>query len=64
MMDTTAIPKSLAPTALKPDSTGGLSIVDKRALPRHLQQYLALQDFIDKARKILGPWSLRRARRP
>ena len=53
MMDTTAIPKSLAPTELKPDSTGGLSIVDKRALPRHLQQYLALQDFIDKARKIL-----------
>jgi len=53
MMDTTAIPKSLAPVALKPDSTGGLSIVDKRALPRHLQQYLALQDFIDQARKIL-----------
>ena len=49
-MDSTAIPKSLAPTELKPDSTGGLSIVDKRALPRHLQQYLALQDFIDKAR--------------
>ena len=52
-MDTTAIPKALAPTELKPDSMGSLSIVDKRALPRHLQQYLALQDFIDKARKVL-----------
>src|SRR5262245_7708446 len=52
-MDTTATPNSLAPAALKPDSTGGLSIVDKRALPRHLRQYLALQDFIDQARKVL-----------
>ena len=52
-MDTTAIPKSLAPTELKPDSTGGLSIVDKRALPGHLQRYLALQDFIDQARWVL-----------
>jgi L-lactate dehydrogenase (cytochrome) len=53
MMDTTATPKSLAAVTHKPDSTGGLSIVDKRALPRHLQEYLALQDFIDRARKIL-----------
>src|ERR1051325_4704343 len=53
MMDTTATPKSLAADTHKLDSTGGLSIVDKRALPRHLQQYLALQDFIDRARKIL-----------
>ncbi|HWL72836.1 MAG TPA: alpha-hydroxy acid oxidase, partial [Burkholderiaceae bacterium] len=52
-MDTTATPKSLAAVTHKPDSTGGLSIVDKRALPRHLQEYLALQDFIDRARKIL-----------
>ena len=52
-MDTTATPNALAPVAPKPDSTGGLSIVDKRALPRHLQQYLALQDFIDQARKVL-----------
>ena len=52
-MDTTATPKSLAADAHKPDSTGGLSIVDKRALPRHLQKYLALQDFIDRARKVL-----------
>ena len=36
-MDTTATPKSLAAVTHKPDSTGGLSIVDKRALPRHLQ---------------------------
>ena len=36
-----------------PDSTGGISIVDKRALPSHLQRYLALQDFIDQARKVL-----------
>jgi L-lactate dehydrogenase (cytochrome) len=53
MMDTTATPKSLAPVTHKVDSTGALAIVDKRALPRHLQQYLALQDFIDRARKIL-----------
>ncbi len=52
-MDTTAIPKALAPVEHKPDSTGGLSIIDKRALPSHLQHYLALQDFIDQARKIL-----------
>ena len=52
-MDTTATPKSLAAVTHKPDSIGGLSIVDKRALPRHLQEYLALQDFIDRARKIL-----------
>jgi len=53
MMDTTATPKSLASVTHKPDSVGGLSIVDKRALPRHLQKYLALQDFIDRALKIL-----------
>jgi len=52
-MDTTATPQSLTAVAHKSDSLGGLSIVDKRALPRHLQQYLALQDFIDRARKIL-----------
>jgi L-lactate dehydrogenase (cytochrome) len=37
----------------KLDSTGGLSIIDKRALPTHLQQYLALNDFIEKAQKVL-----------
>jgi L-lactate dehydrogenase (cytochrome) len=52
-MDTTAIPKSLASVTHKVDSNGALAIVDKRALPRHLQRYLALQDFIDQARKIL-----------
>jgi L-lactate dehydrogenase (cytochrome) len=52
-MDNTATPQSLVPTTHKVDSTGALGIVDKRALPRHLQQYLALQDFIDKARKVL-----------
>ena len=37
----------------KPDTAGGLSLVDKRALPRALRNYLALQDFIDQARKVL-----------
>jgi L-lactate dehydrogenase (cytochrome) len=54
-MDTTAAPGSTAAPdfVAKPDNAGGLSIVDKRALPRHLRQYLALQDFIDHARKVL-----------
>ena len=51
-MDTTANPAAPEITA-KPDSTGGLSIIDKRALPGYLSKYLALQDFIDHARKVL-----------
>ena len=52
-MDTTTTAPQTAAIAPKPDTLGGLSFVDKRALPRHLQQYLALQDFIDQARKVL-----------
>jgi len=54
-MDTTAAPVSTAGTefAAKPDNAGGLSIVDKRKLPRGLRNYLALQDFIDHARRVL-----------
>src|SRR5262245_63788043 len=39
--------------AAQPDNAGGLSIVDKRKLPRGLRNYLALQDFIDHARRVL-----------
>src|SRR5262245_4028015 len=54
-MDTTAAPVSTAGNdfVAKPDNAGGLSIVDKRKLPRGLRNYLALQDFIDQARKVL-----------
>src|ERR1700741_1753373 len=53
-MDTvTPVSTAAADFAAKPDNAGGLSIVDKRALPRHLRKYLALQDFIDHARKVL-----------
>jgi L-lactate dehydrogenase (cytochrome) len=52
-MDTTTNAPQTAAIAPKPDTLGGLSFVDKRALPRHLQRYLALQDFIDQARKVL-----------
>ncbi len=51
-MDTTANPSATEITH-KVDSTGSLSIVDKRALPRNLARFLALQDFIDQARKVL-----------
>ena len=37
----------------KVDSNGALAIIDKRALPASLSKYLALQDFIDHARKVL-----------
>jgi L-lactate dehydrogenase (cytochrome) len=53
MMDTTATPNALAPVALKPDSNGGLSFVDKRTLPRGMRHLLALEDFIEEARKVL-----------
>ena len=39
--------------APQPDSAGGLSIVDKRALPRRMRGLLALDDFIEKARRVL-----------
>jgi L-lactate dehydrogenase (cytochrome) len=53
MMDTTATPNALAPVAPKPDSNGGLSFVDKRTLPRGMRHLLALEDFIEEARKVL-----------
>jgi L-lactate dehydrogenase (cytochrome) len=39
--------------APKPDTAGGLSFVDKRSLPRGMRNYLALEDFIEQARKVL-----------
>ena len=51
-MDTTANPQANEITH-KVDSTGALSIVDKRALPANVAKFLALQDFIEGARKIL-----------
>jgi len=51
-MDTTANPQAKEITH-KVDSTGALAIVDKRALPRNLAKFLALQDFIDHARGVL-----------
>lgn len=53
-MDTTAsVPPSASAIAAKPDTTGGLSFVDKRALPRGMRHLLALEDFIEQARKVL-----------
>jgi L-lactate dehydrogenase (cytochrome) len=53
-MDTvTPVSKEPADLVLKPDTAGGLSFVDKRALPRGMRNYLSLQDFIDHARKVL-----------
>ena len=46
----TATLEALAP---KPDTAGGLSFVDKRSLPRGMRHLLALEDFIEEARKVL-----------
>lgn len=51
-MDNTANP-SASEVTHKVDSTGSLSIIDKRALPRNLAKFLALQDFINAAQKVL-----------
>jgi len=52
-MNTTTAPQSIAPVEPKPDTAGGLSFVDKRALPRGMRHLLALEDFIEQARKVL-----------
>ena len=50
MTSTTTANSTIAP---QPDSAGGLSIVDKHALPRRLRNLLALEDFIERARSVL-----------
>mgnify|MGYP003342829511 FL=1 len=52
-MNTTTAPAAPEVLVPKPDTAGGLSFVDKRSLPAGLRDYLALQDFIDAARKVL-----------
>src|ERR1700752_3532576 len=53
-MDTvTPVSTATADLAPKPDTAGALSFVDKRTLPRGMRNYLALQDFIDHARRVL-----------
>ena len=50
---TSAAPAPTPSFAPQPDSAGGLSFVDKRTLPRGMRHLLALEDFIEAARKIL-----------
>ena len=54
-MNTTTAPAAPEVLVPKPDTAGGLSFVDKRSLPAGLRDYLALQDFIDAARKAADP---------
>jgi len=52
-MNTTTAPQTTAVTEPRTDSNGGLSFVDKRTLPRGMRHLLALEDFIEEARKVL-----------
>ncbi len=52
-MATTAASTVASGSAPATDTNGGLSFVDKRALPRGMRHLLALEDFIEEARKVL-----------
>ncbi len=52
-MATTAASTAASGSAPATDTNGGLSFVDKRALPRGMRHLLALEDFIEEARKVL-----------
>ncbi len=52
-MATTAASTAASGSAHATDTNGGLSFVDKRALPRGMRHLLALEDFIEEARKVL-----------
>ena len=52
-MTTTATSTAAPGIAPATDTNGGLSFVDKRALPRGMRHLLALEDFIEEARKVL-----------
>lgn len=53
MTSTTATTNAITSVERKPDSTGNATLLDKRTLPHSMRHYLALEDFIEHARKIL-----------